>query len=512
MTSAITCETIVADLPVLRGDDVRAIEALVAAQADPPNLMERAGLAAAELARDLLLGGKRSVLVLAGPGNNGGDGFIVARHLRSWWYQVEVVFIGTRDRLSAEAGAAHDAWLAAGGEVLPDLPSGRFDLVIDALFGIGLQRELSGQHANLVERVKAQPSPVLALDVPSGLHADTGRVLGSAVRAQHTVTFIALKPGLLTLDGPDHAGTVHVCDLGLDVPALRLPPGRLVASALLGRVLAPRSRNSHKGTFGSVGILGGAAGMTGAALLAARAALYLGAGRTYVGLIGVRDAPLDPMQPELMLREADEIVAMRHLSCLVVGPGLGQSPPARGAVARALELDVPLVLDADALNLIGAHDALGEVCAARSVPTVLTPHPAEAARLLRTGTAEIQADRIGATVALSQRFRASVALKGAGTIVSAPSGSWRINTSGNPGLASAGMGDVLSGIIGALVSQGAPPHDALLAGVHLHGLAADQCVRDIGGPIGLTASEVSIAARRLLNAWIYTAGKPARDA
>jgi hydroxyethylthiazole kinase-like uncharacterized protein yjeF len=493
----------VPELPILLTDDVRAVEAIVAAGEDAPNLMERAGLAAAELARDRLLTDKRSVLVLAGPGNNGGDGFVVARHLKNWWYQVSVVFAGERDRLSSDARAAHDAWLGAGGELLSEIPAGRVDLVIDALFGIGLQRELSGQHADLVARVNALRCPVLALDIPSGLHADSGRVLGSAIRAHHTMTFIALKPGLLTLDGPDHAGTLHVEQLGLDVAALRPPPGCLVPTALLSHVLPARARNSHKGTFGSLGIIGGAAGMTGAALLAGRAALSLGAGRTYLGLLGAREAPVDPMQPELMLREADEVVEMRHLNCLVVGPGLGQSPPARSLVARALERDMPLVLDADALNLIGAHDALAEVCAARSSATLITPHPAEAARLLRTDTAAVQADRIRAATALSARYQATVALKGAGTVIAEPSGAWWINTSGNPGLASAGMGDVLSGLIGALVSQGARPEDALLAAVHLHGLAADDCIKRTGGPIGLTASEVTHAARALLNACIY---------
>jgi hydroxyethylthiazole kinase-like uncharacterized protein yjeF len=498
-----THDDAVADLPILLIEDVRAVEALAAAEAPGRNLMELAGRAAAELARDLLLADKRSVLVLAGPGNNGGDGFIVARHLKSWWYQVCVVFAGERDRLSDEARAAHDAWLAAGGELLADIPAVRFDLIIDALFGIGLQRDLSDRHAELVGRINALGAPILALDIPSGVHADTGRVLGSAVRAEHTATFIALKPGLLTLDGPDHAGTLHVYDLGLDVASLHPPAGRVVPTALLSHVLPPRARNSHKGTFGSLGIVGGAAGMTGAALLAGRAALNLGAGRTYLGLLGAREAPVDPMQPELMLRQADEVVEMRHLDCLVVGPGLGQSPPARSLVARALERDIPLVLDADALNLIAAHDALAEVCAARASATLFTPHPAEAARLLKLDTTAVQADRIRSASILSERFAASVALKGVGTVIAERSGGWWINTSGNPGLASAGMGDVLSGLIGALLAQGVLPDAALVASVHLHGLAADECLKHSGGPIGMAASEVTHAARRLLNARIY---------
>jgi hydroxyethylthiazole kinase-like uncharacterized protein yjeF len=489
-------------LPVLTVADVRAVEALATAGPDAPNLMERAGLAAAELARDLLQG-RPAVLVFAGPGNNGGDAFVVARHLKSWWHKVELVFTGDASRLGADARAAHDAWRAAGGENLTQPPQRRFDLVVDGLFGIGLQRDLASPHAELITHMNRQPAPVLALDLPSGLQADTGRVLGCAVRAAHTITFIALKPGLLTLDGPDHAGEVHVRDLGLDVTALQPAGGRVLPAALLGRILAPRPRNSHKGTFGSLGILGGAPGMTGAALLAGRAALQLGCGRTYVGLIGARDAPVDPVQPELMLREADEVVVMRHLTGLVVGPGLGQSPQARGVVARALEREVPVVLDADALNLVGAHDALAEVCRARTSPTLFTPHPAEAARLLRQDTARVQADRMVAAAAIARRYHAFVALKGVGTILAAPDGTWAINTSGNPGLASAGMGDVLSGCIGALLTQGAAVQDALAAAVHLHGLAADRCVERIGGPIGLTASEVTAEARALLNAHLY---------
>ena len=265
-------------LPVYLTADVRRIEALAGAQPDPPRLMECAGLAAAEFARDRLLTASKSVLVLAGPGNNGGDGFVLARHLRSWWYRVTVVFTGERTRLSEDAAAAHDAWLAAGGTISSQLPDGGFDLVVDALFGIGLEREITGRYVELIEYVDRQPGTVLALDIPSGLHADSGSVLGRAVRADHTMTFIALKPGLLTLEGPDHCGELHVRDLGLAVEALVPAPGHVIRSQVLTRVLTPRALNTHKGSFGSVGIVGGATGMTGAALLAGRAALKLGTG------------------------------------------------------------------------------------------------------------------------------------------------------------------------------------------------------------------------------------------
>jgi hydroxyethylthiazole kinase-like uncharacterized protein yjeF len=492
-------------LPVYLTADVRRIEALAAAQPDPPPLMARAGLAAAELVRDRLAAASGSVLVLAGPGNNGGDGFVLARHLKSWWYRVALVFTGDRDKLSGDAAAAHDAWLAAGGRIEREPPATRFDVVVDALFGIGLEREITGHHAQLIEYVAGQTATVLAIDIPSGLHADSGRVLGRAVRADHTVTFIALKPGLLTLDGPDHCGELHVRDLGLPVEALVPASGHAIASHVLAHVLEPRALNSHKGTFGSVGIVGGATGMTGAALLAGRAALKLGSGRVYVGFLG-SDAPrLDMLQPELMLRTASEVLAMNGLTGVVLGPGLSQSIAAFDAVKQALQMPAALVVDADALTLLGMHAELQEMCRARLAPTVLTPHPAEAARLLQTDTARVQRDRIGTARGCAALYRAHVVLKGVGTVVAHPGGGFAINPSGNPGLASAGMGDALCGILAALLAQGAPVEKAVPAAVFLHGHAADRLRAHAGGPLGLTATEVIDAARSALNAAIYSA-------
>jgi hydroxyethylthiazole kinase-like uncharacterized protein yjeF len=376
-------------------------------------------------------------------------------------------------------------------------------LVVDALFGIGLGREVSGRYVELIGFINDQRAPVLSIDVPSGLDADTGRVLGCAVHATYTVTFLALKPGLLTLDGPDHAGELHLRELGLEVEALVSAAGSLAPTDSVKQAIEPRRRNSHKGTFGSVAIIGSASGMAGAGLLAGRAALKLGAGRVYVGLLGEDTPRLDPLQPELMLRDVDELLALVQLTCLVVGPGLGQSSKAGACVTAALERELPLVLDADALNLIGADPPLQERCRVRHAPTLLTPHPAEAARLLQMDTVAVQKDRVAAAITLAARYRAGVALKGCGTVVALPDGHWYINTSGNPGLASAGMGDVLSGIIGALIAQGADPNTALIAGVHLHGRAADEMIGTLAGPVGMTASEVTDAARRILNAEIY---------
>jgi hydroxyethylthiazole kinase-like uncharacterized protein yjeF len=431
--------------------------------------MERAGSAAAELAAKLVSDERKDVLVLAGPGNNGGDARIAAAKLRERFFRVTVVH---------------------GPEELP--ASARWSLVIDGLFGIGLSRDLDGNYARLVDYANAQRCPVLALDIPSGLDADTGRVRGSAVRATHTLTFIALKPGLLTLDGPDHCGEITVADLGVD-------PGPasawLAAPELFREALKPRPRNFHKGLAGSLAVFGGAAGMTGAALLAGRAALRLGAGRVYLGLLDPT-LHVDPVAPELMIRHADDALGL-DLDAMVVGPGLGTSERAETLVGAALASELPCVLDADALNLIAESEDLRKACARRRAETLLTPHPAEAGRLLGSTTAAVQADRVKAARLLAQNLNAHVALKGAGSIVAARDGHWFVNRTGHPGLSSAGTGDVLAGFLGALLAQHYGGETAIVLGVHLHGAAAD------GLPhVGLAASELIDPARRLWNAWL----------
>ncbi len=485
--------------PVYLTADIRAIEAAAAAVKNPPALMEKAGHEAAELAQQVTDGGK-PVLVLAGPGNNGGDAFIVARHLRQAYFNVTVVFTGDEKKLSADAKAALGAWRKAGGTITDTLPTPqRWGLVVDGLFGIGLEREVSGRYADWINAINASGSPVLAIDIPSGLHSDSGRVMGCAIRATHTITFIALKPGLLTMDGPDYCGEVHLRTLDLDAQDLRPASGFLIGRDVMASAVTPRRMNSHKGDYGSVGVIGGDHGMVGAALLAGRAALKLGTGRVYLGLIA-RDAPLlDAEQPELMLRSADEVLKLKNLSCLAVGPGLGQTPDAAFYLKWALESRLPLVLDADGLNIVAGDKGLKKQLNQIDTVKILTPHPAEAARLLGTSTRDVQNDRIGAAIALAKNLNSFVVLKGSGSICAAPDGTWHINTSGNPGMASAGMGDVLTGMIAALLSQGVEPKTALLAGVYLHGAAADQAAARGMGPAGLTASETIEAARALLN-------------
>ncbi|MBV8031867.1 MAG: NAD(P)H-hydrate dehydratase [Betaproteobacteria bacterium] len=439
--------------------------------------MERAGRAAAALAARLASDRAKDVLVLAGPGNNGGDARVVARLLGEQFFRVTVA---TKP---------------------PKVPPRPWGLVVDGLFGIGLGRELSGDYAKLVEIVNAQSCPVLALDVPSGLDADTGRVLGCAVRATHTLTFIAMKPGLLTLDGPDHCGRVEVSALDLDVGAM-LAPGAWIAEAALFRgILRKRPLNYHKGNAGSVAILGGASGMAGASLLAGRAALKLGAGRVYVGFLADDYLEVDPSAPELMLRHADDVLGL-DLDALVVGPGLGQSERAETLVGAAIASEIPCVLDADALNLVAASADLRKACQRRGAETVLTPHPAEAARLLAENVEAIQRDRVQAAKNLSRHFNAHVVLKGNGSIVVARDGHWFVNRSGNPGMAGAGMGDVLSGMVGALLGQRYRGESALVLAVHLHGAAADELAGSGNGPVGITAGELLDPARRLWNRWL----------
>ena len=479
-------------LPILTTAGVRALEARHLPQTP---LMERAGAAVADTAARMLGNRGGIPLIVAGPGNNGGDGFVAARLLQERGFAPQVVFLGDAEKLPADARTAYEAWQAAGGKVQKTVPGEPFALVVDAIFGIGLGRPAEGEYANAIKAINALGAPVLAVDIPSGLASDTGCRLGPAVYAHRTVSFFAAKPGLLTHDGPDCCGEVQVADLGIPIGT---PEGQTVSPDLFDRRLRPRPRNSHKGSYGSVGILGGAAGMAGAALLAGRAALLLGAGRIYVGML--ERLAVDPLQPELMLREAGDIFI--NATAIAIGPGLGQDRQACALLRQSIDAPQPLVVDADALNLMAAHPVLLGALGRRAGATLLTPHPAEAARLLTTTVDIVQADRLAAARELARRTNALVALKGCGTVIAVPEGPWFINGSGNPGLSTAGSGDVLTGFIAALLAQGWPGLDALLCAVHLHGAAADALAAQGIGPVGLTAGELAPAARRLFNDWI----------
>jgi hydroxyethylthiazole kinase-like uncharacterized protein yjeF len=481
--------------------EIRAIESSVASQLPTGTLMQRAGRAAAAQALQLVAGqAEPSVLCLAGPGNNGGDAFEVAANLADAGIDVAIWHLPGTGETSEETSRALQRAQASTARWIEDIVDGQWALVVDGLFGIGLSRPLTGPARQAVADVSALSCPILALDIPSGLDADTGAVVGPdgiAMRATHTITFIGDKPGLHTCDGRDTAGLVSVETLG--IPFDQYPAARagLNGPALFASCLRPRSHNSHKGSFGNVAIVGGAAGMVGAAVLAGRAALYGGAGRVYLCML---DAAVryDSQQPELMFRDAygfdvaDKVV--------VAGPGMGEPSPA--LLARALDAGTPNVLDADALNQIAGDTALQDQLCQRFAPSVLTPHPLEAARLLGITASAVQADRLAAARALARLFNAFVVLKGSGSVMARPDGHVVINTTGNPGLATAGSGDILAGLCGSLLAQGWPAWEALLGAVWIHGKAADMLVDQGVGPIGLTASELAPACRAVLSSLI----------
>lgn len=482
-----------------------SLRRIEAEYADLP-LMQRAGQAAADLAARLARADNRPILVLAGPGNNGGDAFEAARLLRERFFEVQLLFTGDPNQLPADAAAAHQRFLAGGGESLTAIDETRhWGLIIDGLFGIGLKRAPAGIYADWIELAnrlsRRDGCPLLALDCPSGLNADTGVRPGACIEASHTLSFIAGKPGLLTADGPDHCGEIVLAPLALGELADFPADGRIVSREAFAECLKPRRRNSHKGSFGAVGIIGGGKSMSGAALLAGRAALKLGAGRVYLGLLDPDGPTVDLVQPELMIRRVDTLF-QADLQALVCGPGLGTSGEAADYVEQVLKCPLPVVLDADALNILATDGRLEGNLYNRVAPAILTPHPAEAARLLGCSLREVQNDRIAATREMTTRYGCPVALKGCGTVIAGPDGRWWINTTGNPGMATAGMGDVLSGMIAPLLAQQWPVEQALLAAVHLHGAAADRLVAEGVGPVGLTASEVIDSARRLFNEWL----------
>ncbi len=504
-------------IPLFDSAAIRRLEQAAYATLSPFTLMARAGAAAAAWLSAHAPAGP--LLLLAGPGNNGGDALVAATHLHQAGREVQAWLLADPARLPADAARAwqeaNDAGVplqvlvpdAASPQTAPPWPASapRFASVVDGLLGIGLNRPASGALAEWIARLCALADdgvPVFALDVPSGLSADTGAGT-PAVRATRTLTFIAAKPGLLTLDGRDCAGELDIAPLGLDYPpqdaaaawaAWANTPARF-AAALPGRRHA-----SHKGSFGTLAVIGGSIGMVGAPLLGARAALHLGAGRVHIGFLADPAPPFDPVHPELMLHPVDRL-QLREMSALVAGPGMGSGEDARRWLETVLRSGTPAVLDADALNLLAADAALAALAKAGAAPRVLTPHPLEAARLMGCTVAEIQRDRLGAARALAKQWQAVVVLKGSGTVIARRDGNAvAINPTGNAGLATAGTGDVLAGMIGALLAQGMAAEPAALAAVWLHGRAADRLVAGGEGPAGLTAGELPRAARHELNA------------
>ncbi|MBS0581558.1 MAG: NAD(P)H-hydrate dehydratase [Proteobacteria bacterium] len=459
-------------------------------------LMRRAGAAALDQLR-LRWPGARRIAVLCGTGNNGGDGYVLARLARDAGLDAVVVALGP-PRNASEAAQAQADWRAGGGEVLPpDAQWPQADVYVDALLGIGLARAAEGAAHGLIERLNTAAKPVLALDVPSGLDADTGFAPGQAVRAAATITFIADKRGLHTGVAADCTGDIAVDSLGVpdDTRAGIRCDARLLDAAGIAASLPPRARDGHKGRYGHVLAIGGDHGMGGAIRLAGEAALRSGAGLVSVATRAEQVAAINAARPELMAHAVSGIQELKPLleraSVVAIGPGLGRRAWGHALWRTAIAAGKPLVLDADGLNLL-ANDSL-----ALPAQSVLTPHPGEAARLLGVEVAAIAHDRFAAARELARRHHATIVLKGAGTLIANVDGDIAVCPWGNPGMATGGMGDVLTGVIAGLLAQGFDPWRAARVGVALHARAGDAAARD--GEAGLIAGDLLASLRRLRN-------------
>ena len=478
----------------------RMIESGAALALEPHTLMRRAGTAVARLAMATFPHARRP-WVACGPGTNGGDGLEAAAFLRGRGLAPVVTWMGTPDSCPSDARASWQRAVAAGVEFV-DAPPEDFDLCIDALLGIGGRSIVTGKAAEWTERINASGVAVIAVDVPSGLNAFTGagEASGSMVRATHTLSLLTLKPGLFTAMGRDVCGSVWLETLGVEPdasPFAHLSPAPMPPEP---------AHASHKGSFGDVAIIGGAEGMTGAALLAGSAALYSGAGRVFVGLLDNALRVAESL-PELMFRDPSRL----DFSTMAVACGCGGGDAVRGLLPRVLSSARALVLDADALNAVAADPQLAALLAARGrrgVPTVITPHPLEAARLLGITTADVQADRISGALQLSERFSCVVVLKGSGTVIAGGCGTGgddagdgapgpiHINPTGNARLATAGTGDVLAGMIAARLAAGRDPFTSASDAVYQHGLVAQEWPGFLSTEVALTASLLAAALSR----------------
>ena len=478
----------------LRILDRHAIEA---AGISALTLMNRAGAAALRALRTAWPTARR-IVVVCGAGNNGGDGFVLARLAHGDGLEAAVATVGDPARLRGEAKSAFEECRAAGVNIAAfgACSLAGAEVIADAMFGIGLDRPLDLATCAVVAEINASQIPVLALDLPSGLHADTGAVMGAAVQASRTVTFIALKVGCFLGAGPQLTGALEFASL--EVPphpaGLIRPAAERLDPSLIARVLPRRRRTAHKGEFGHVLIVGGGPGMAGAVRLCGEACLRSGAGLVTVATRAAHASAISAARPELMSHGVEEARALRPLieraDVVAIGPGLGRDAWARSLLEDVLECERPLVVDADALNLLAEQPK-------RRANWILTPHPGEAARLLGLETSMVQGDRLSSLVRLTERYGGVVVLKGAGTLIGAGEEIPALCDRGNPGMATAGMGDVLTGTIAALLAQTRNPWDAARAGVWAHALAGDAAAQN--GERGLIASDLIARLSACLN-------------
>ena len=460
-------------------------------------LMERAGKAAYDIAR-ACYPDAQCWQVVCGSGNNGGDAYVVARLAAKQGISVSVIAVGSPKKLSGDAATAYLDYLASGGEVIQgaDKLDDSSDLVIDGLLGSGLKRKVEGVYAAIIKSMNAHGAPVLSLDMPSGLNGDNGKIMGAAVVANITVTFVALKTGLFIDSGPELVGDLMFDDL--DVPdkfrQYQVPVFRRVNKTIVQKVLRPRDRGAHKGNFGHILVIGGAPGMSGAVRLCGEAALRSGAGLVSIATHPSHSEEIVSERPELMCHGvecADQLDPLLQKATVVaMGPGLGMSLWSRQLFEKAVASGLPMVVDADALNLLAKTDI-------KNKEWILTPHPGEAARLLGISSKDIQFNRLNSILNLQERFSGIIVLKGAGTLISSNDGRPWICSAGNPGMASPGMGDVLTGIIAALWGQKNDAEMAAIVGVQVHGLAGDKAA--LRGERGLVASDLIAEIRHWVN-------------
>jgi len=460
-------------------------------------LMTRAATAALTEARAGFPDAERWQII-CGAGNNAGDGYVLARLAAHEGIAVSVLAMVSPDALSGDAAIAYADFAAEGGQHLEwrgELDA-EAELLVDALLGSGLDREVSGQFADVVRAINTHPAKVLALDIPGGIHGDTGDTLGIAIKADMTVTFVGLKAGLFLGDAPIYVGDLKYS--GLSIPAGcyagKSVQMRRIEDRWLQDSLRPRNKNAHKGDFGHLVVVGGGPGMPGAIALCGEAALRCGAGRVSVATHPDHHSAIAAACPELMshaIASAEDLEKLaQQATTLVVGPGMGQSDWAKELFAVAMASSLPKVVDADALTMLGESGI-------RQGAWVLTPHPGEAGRLLTISAAEVQKRRVAALEDLRKEFGGTIVLKGAGSLVSSADGVPWLCTGGNPGMAAPGMGDVLAGVIGALLAQGLPAETAAVVGVDVHARAGDLAAED--GERGLMARDLMPWLRKMVN-------------
>jgi len=458
-------------------------------------LMERAGTVAFELLKQHWPDAK-VICIVCGTGNNAGDGFVLARLAQEQGIQVEVFIVGDSNKIKGDALAAKQRLEGCGvnTQVYGNGKLPLADLVVDAVFGTGLKGEVSGDAVYAINAINQHGTPILSLDIPSGLIADTGNVLGEVVHADVTVSFIGLNQGLLTAKGPDCCGELIFDDLQIPSAVALKVPTSVKRLDIPTSIFKKRVKESHKGIFGHVLVIGGDVGMSGAARLACEAALRTGSGLVSLATRYAHASVISSVRPEIMSypaeRESEIKFLIEKATVIAVGPGLGQSEWAATLLATAINSEKPLVVDADALNLLAIEPHQRD-------NWILTPHPGEAARLLDITVEEVQVDRFSAVQKIAEKYGGTVVLKGNGSLIYSD-GITYLCDKGNPGMASGGMGDVLTGIISSLLAQGFSLTDAAKVGVHLHSSAGDAAAKG-AGERGLLASDLMPAIRRLIN-------------